>query len=71
MLAPKKINTLKGGKPCLWFCSDQTGARAAEELLKMENRNTEIRHISREKLEKCKNFQCCGSGMFIPDPKFF
>jgi hypothetical protein len=47
MLAPKKSNTLKGGKPCLWFCSDQTAARAAEGLLKMENRSTKLRHISR------------------------
>jgi hypothetical protein len=45
MLAPKESNTLnKWGKPCLWFCSDQTGA--AEDLLKIEYRNTKMRHIT-------------------------
>ncbi len=76
MLAPKERNTLKGGKPCLWLCSDQTGARAAEELLKMENHYTKLRHISefmKKNCKKCKNFRVVDPGClsWIPDPKFF
>ncbi len=80
MLAPKKRNTLKGGKPCLWFCSYQTGARADEELLKMENHYTKMRNISefmKKTVKKCKNFRVVYPGCLsriqirifsIPDP---